>query len=184
MWHKKCICQAIIQQHIIKHNLFGGPYLNLVITGRSQYQLIVSFIVDAQDFSFVTFHIVGPPATELFWLAFVVDFRDLELTFVEYDDHEVVESSEHFELLTCVIGYDAVGRRFLVVEFHEFEVVLGAVCGDQAVHWVEVASAELFDRLDHRDAFSVVGEPAVELCHISTAQKYDTSFLAANYHEF
>jgi hypothetical protein len=65
MGHKKCIRQSIIEQHVIEHDFLGGPYLNLVIAGRCQYQFIVSFIVDAQDLTFMAFHIIGPSATEL-----------------------------------------------------------------------------------------------------------------------
>lgn len=132
----------------------------------------------------MAFHIIGPSATELFLLSFVIDFSNLELTLVEYDDHEVIESPQHLELFACVVGDDAVGRGFLVVEFHQFEVVFGTICGNQAVHWVEIISAELFDRLNHDYAVPVVGQSAVKLCHVSTAQEYDASFLAANHHKF
>jgi hypothetical protein len=129
----------------------------------------------------MAFHIIGPSATELFGLSFVIDFSNFELTLVEYDNHKVIESSQHLELFASVIGDDAVGRGFLVVEFHQFKVVFGTICGDQAVHWVEIISAELFDCLNHDYAVPVVGQSAVKLCHVSAAQKNNASFLAANH---
>ena len=61
--------------------------------------------------------------------------------------------------------------------------MFGTICGNQAVHWVEIVSAEFFDRLNHDDAVPVVGQSAVKLCHVPAAQEYDASFLAANHHQ-
>jgi hypothetical protein len=131
----------------------------------------------------MAFYIIGPSATELFGLSFVIDFSNLEFTLVEYDNHEVIESPQHLELFASVVGDDAVCRGFLVVEFHKFEVVFGTICGNQAVHWVEIISAELFDCLNHDYAVPVVGQSAVKLCHVPAAQENDASFLTANHHK-
>ena len=87
MRHKKCIRQTIIKEHIIQQNLFCGPYLNLIITGRSKNQLIVPFIVDTQYLALMTVHGNGPPATELLRLPLVIYLCDLELALVKNDHH-------------------------------------------------------------------------------------------------
>jgi hypothetical protein len=65
----------------------------------------------------MTLYIIGPPATKLLGLSFVIHFRDLKLPFVEYYNHEVMEPLQELKLLPRVIGDYAVGGGFLVVEF-------------------------------------------------------------------